>query len=641
MKKVLAYVFIGVLTSTTVRAQGISVKGDEQGMEIGKLDLQQDSAAVREALDGWWTASQKTLEKRMDWYSEARFGCFIHWGVYSLAGGEWNGKPVRGYAEHLMRSQKIPLDEYKERLVKPFNPVEFDADEWMRNVRDAGMRYFIITAKHHDGFAMYFSDAYPYDMRMTVYNRDPMKELRAAAKKYGIRFGFYYSHAFDWEYPDAPGNDWDYNNPGGDRILHGAAWWRSCPEFLPHAEKYVSEKSIPQIQELIRNYQPDIMWFDTPHKLPLYENIRILKAIRQLSPGTVVVNGRLVRFSENNFGDYANTGDRAACFFPVKDQYWEAIPTTNESYGYSKFDTSHKPSAHFIRLLADAASKGGNILMNVGPMGNGKWDETDVNIFRGVGDWLKVNGEAIYGNSKAGLPIQNWGVATRKGDRIYLHIYQWPKDGKLAVGGLSADIVKAYFVADKTAVVCEKSGDRDMLLQLPAACPDTVNTVVALQLKNADYKTDTRLLVPGETNILLTFDAQLSKGLTPGDGKKYRNYIQNWTRPDQSMTWNVRLAQPAACRISLEYNKVDRSDSGTIVVEIDGTPYRANYAPNRRAEDSEKLFVAAVDLAPGEHTIVLKGEQRLGKQYMRPMQLTLVISEPYRAYLSATSKILR
>ncbi len=618
------YTLVSILFVTAGYTQGVFNKGDEQGMEVGKLDLHQDSVAVREALDNWWTASLKTLEKRMDWYSEARFGCFIHWGVYSLAGGEWNGKSVRGYAEHLMRSQKIPLAEYKERFVKPFNPLEFDADEWMRNARDAGMRYFIITAKHHDGFAMYFSEAYPYDMRMTKYNRDPMKELRAAAKKYGIKFGFYYSHAFDWEHPDAPGNDWDYNNPGGDKLLHGANWWLNYPEFLPHAEKYVNEKSIPQVQELIRNYQPDIMWFDTPHKLPLYENIRILKAIRQLSPNTIVVNGRLVRFSGNNFGDYANTGDRAAYFFPVKDKYWEAIPTTNESYGYSKFDTSHKPSSHFIRLLASATAKGGNILMNVGPMGNGKWDEKDVKIFRGVGDWLKVNGEAIYDNLKTGLPVQNWGVTTRKDDRLYLHIYQWPKDGKLVVGGLSADVAKAYFVANKVAVTCEKSGDKDMLLQLPAACPDTVNTVVALQLKNVNYKTDNaRLLVSGETNILLTFDAKLSKGLTSGDGKKYRNYIQNWTRADQSMTWDVRLTKQASYRISVEYNKVDRTDSGTIVVEIDGKPYKANYAPNQRASDSEKLFVATVDLAPGGHTIVLKGDRYQGKQYMRPMQLTL------------------
>jgi len=624
MKKVFIYTIICALSVFSVSAQGVFNKGDEQGLEIGKLDLRQDSIAVYEAVNGWWKESQKTLEKRMDWYTDARFGCFIHWGPYSLPGGEWEGTPVRGYAEHLMRIRKIPLNDYREKVVKPFNPVGFDADEWMRHARDAGMRYFIITAKHHDGFAMFHSDAYPYDMRMTQFKRDPMKELRDAAKKYNIKFGFYYSHAFDWEHPDAPGNDWDYDNPGGDKLLHGANWWLNYPQFLPNATKYVNEKSIPQIQELIRNYQPDILWFDTPHKLPLYENVRILKAIRDLSPDAIVVNGRLARFSGGNLGDYTNTGDRAAFFFPVKDKYWESIPTTNESYGYSKFDLSHKTPAHFIRLLASATAKGGNILMNVGPMGNGKWDEIDVKIFRGVGDWLKVNGDAIYGNEKTGLPIQNWGVTTQKGDILNLHIYQYPKDGKLVVGGLSADVAKAYFVANKNAVTCEKLGDKDMLIRLPAACPDTVNTVVALQLRNINYKTDDkRLLVPNEKNILYTFDAQLSRGLSTGDGKQYRNYVQNWTHADQSMTWNVRLSQPAAYRFSVVYNKNNITDSGTIVVEINGKPHKANYPPIQRSANSEKLFVATVDLAPGEHTIVLKGERYAGREYMRPMELVL------------------
>jgi len=257
-------------------------------------------------------------------------------------------------------------------------------------------------------------------------------------------------------------------------------------------------------------------------------------------------------------------------------------------------------------------------------MGNGKWDEIDVNIFRGVGDWLKVNGEAIYGNAATGLPIQNWGVTTRKGDHLFLHIYQWPNDGRLVVGGLSADIAKAYFVANKNAVICEKMGDKDMLVRLPAACPDTVNTVIAIQLKNINYQTDNkRLLEPDKTNILLTFDAQLSRGLSTGDGKQYRNYVQNWTRADQSMTWNVRLLQPAAYRISIDYNKENRTDTGTVVVEINGVPYKANYVPNQSNVNSERLFVATVNLAPGEHTIVLKGERHEGRQYMRPMQLIL------------------
>jgi hypothetical protein len=309
------------------------------------LQLPQDEEAVRKAYEGWWKQSQKNLDERMEWYNEAKFGCFIHWGVYSVPGGIWKDKKTGGYTEHLMRSAKIPFSEYKEELVKPFNPVEFDAGEWIQHAIDAGMKYFIVTAKHHDGFAMYFSDAYPYDIRLTAFKRDPMAELREAARKRGIRFGFYYSQAFDWEHPDAPGNDWDFpEHPGGDKLIGGRDWWLTMPEYLVNADKYVTEKSIPQVQELIRKYDPDIMWFDTPHKLPLYLNIRILEAIREVDPeNKIVVNGRLVYFKDCNLGDYLNTGDRAAYFYPAEG-YWESIPTTNESYGFSKVDTYRKPA---------------------------------------------------------------------------------------------------------------------------------------------------------------------------------------------------------------------------------------------------------------------------------------------------------
>ncbi|MDR2473573.1 MAG: alpha-L-fucosidase [Tannerella sp.] len=593
-------------------------------LSLGRFDLPLDSIAATEALSGWWAESQKQLDRRMAWYNEAKFGCFIHWGVYSLAGGEWQGAPVRGYAEHLMRIKKIPLEQYKQQLVEPFNPVDFDAEEWMRHARDAGMKYFIVTAKHHDGFAMYFSDAYPYDMRQTAFNRDPMRELRAAARKYGLKFGFYYSHAFDWEHPDAPGNDWDYDNPGGDKNRANPDWWLWKPDFLPRADKYVTEKSIPQILELIRLYKPDIMWFDTPAKLPLYQNIRILKAIREVAPETLVINGRLARFGAQNLGDYANTGDRAAYFPPVQSKYWESIPTTNESYGYSRYDLSHKPAAHFIRLLASAAAKGGNILMNVGPMGNGKWDEIDVNIFKEIGAWLKINGSSIYGVTSAGIPQQNWGVITRKNNSLYLHVYKYPAEGKLIIGGLSAYISKAYLLASKKPVSIAKLGDNDMILTLPMQCPDTVNTVVVLNLKKSEFRVgDKRLLEPDDVNELLVFDADVSKGLSFGDGKTNRNYIANWNSSDRTIQWKVRLLKPASYAVSINYNKVAATDAGTVFVEIDGKDYVSNYSPSAKLLESEQIDICTVTLDAGEHTIILKGGNFNGSQYLRPMSLLL------------------
>ena len=214
------------------------------------------------------------LDKRMRWFDNARFGMFIHWGVYSPLGCSWNGKRYNGYGEHIQRMARIPVEVYKKEVAARFNPEEFDAEEWIRIAKETGMGYFIITSKHHDGFAMYDSKVSDYNIvKATPFGRDPMKELRDACRKAGIKFGFYYSHAFDWGEKDGVGNDWDYDNPGGDKLLGGRNWWETRKEFLPVARKYVDEKAIPQIRELIANYDPDIMWYDTPHKLPMEESV--------------------------------------------------------------------------------------------------------------------------------------------------------------------------------------------------------------------------------------------------------------------------------------------------------------------------------------------------------------------------------
>jgi len=623
--------------------------GGEQGLEPGNMDLQQDYNAVRDALNGWWKESQKTLHDRMDWYSEAKFGCFVHWGPYSVLGGEWNGRRYSGYAEHIMRMAKIPVAEYKDKVVKPFDPSEFNADEWMRQVAKTGMKYFVITAKHHDGFAMWHSDAYrprsdypsydatcpTYDMRMTSFdkNRDPMAELRAAAKKHGIKFGFYYSHAFDWEHPFAPGNDWDdfmgingFNagkNPGGDRLLGTEKWWNNAvyKGFLGSADYYVNSKSLKQIEELAKKYDPDIMWFDTPHKLPLYQNIAICRRLREFKPD-IVINGRLARWDGHNLGDYANFSDRAAFIFPLADEYWETIPTTNNSYGYSSTDNSHKPPEHFIRLMATAASKGGNVLMNVGPMGSGKWDPRDISIFNAIGAWMDKNGESIYGTTRTNdIPIPNWGAITKKGNNLYLHVHQWPSDGALWLGSLSADIQSVRILSTGQMLTHSQHG-KDILISVLADCPDPASTVVVLTLKGSYKAFPQRLLDPSAKNELHAFDAILNGAFSRGDGKVNNNYLYNWISTDQYLTWNVSLREPKAFIFSLGYN--GSGSAGVVTLEIDGVGYDMDYpsAP-LNALGSVSPPEGAIALAAGDHVIRLIGKSS-GGDFLRPKTLTLV-----------------
>jgi alpha-L-fucosidase len=586
-----------------------------------------DDKAIEEALRGWWTASMKSHDQRIAWWRDAQFGCFIHWGVYSSFGGEWKGKPFRGYAEHMMRSQKIPLAEYKEKVVSVFNPIKFNADEWVRLIKAAGMKYVIITAKHHDGFAMYPSAVTRYNIRdATPFKRDPIGELAAACRRSGIRFGFYYSHAFDWEHPDAPGNDWDYDNPGGDKGLHGGVqWYDQHPELLTKARRYVDEKAIPQIVELLKNYHPDILWFDTPSKLPLSENLRILKVVRATDL-KVVVNGRLARGQGHSFGDYKNTGDRAAELVPTEGD-WETIPTTNESYGYHKYDLSHKPPAHFIQLLAKAAARGGNVLMNIGPMGNGQIDPKDQEILRGIGKWMAANGSSIYRSERTPLPIQAWGESTRKGNTLYLHVFDWPRDGKLIVGGLKSSVARAYLLSDakRQPLHSTRLNENDVVINVPTAAPNPADTVVTVEIKNGMEVNPVRLIASRDTNnVLRAFDGELhGKGLRFGDGKAPRAYVFEWKDPQDWVGWKIRMNEPSEFDVSLKYTTGSTANRGSYNVTIGDQVLKTKVEPTTDENQAATATLGRVKLNAGEYEIMVKPLDIQGGELMRMFHLAL------------------
>ena len=599
-------------------------KGDED-TEMFNRAKQREQKVIDEAVNGWWAASMKTADQRIAWWREARFGMFVHWGVYSLPAGEWKGKVVKGYAEHIMRSQRIPRSEYLE-LAHQFNPVNFNADEWISTAKKAGMRYFIITAKHHDGFAMYDSKVSDYNIvQQTPFKRDPMEELSKACKKYGVKFGFYYSHAFDWEHPDAPGNDWDYDNPGGDSLLHGGKnWYDVHPELLPKAVKYVNEKAIPQIKELLTKYHPDIIWFDTPLKLPLSENIRILKAIRETDPN-VVVNGRLASSANLQFGDYKNTADRPAEFAPVQGN-WEGIPTTNESYGYHKYDKSHKPVSFFVRILAKAASRGGNLLMNIGPMGNGLMDVNDITILKGIGKWMDVNGESIYGTDRTPLALQSWGVTTQKKEKLYLHVFDWPATGKLIIGGLKNDIRKAYLLSDpsKKPLKVERINPLDLSLTIPTVAPDNINSVIVLETSNP-LKTDTvRLLSNNSSNRLLVFDGEIhGKDFRFADGKANRYFVENWKHKEQKISWTARLNTATTYQVTLKYVGSKDSEGIFKLIADQKTINQYQIKASEKSSSVISLELGTLSLDKGIHHLTIEPVEITKTELMKPLEITL------------------
>lgn len=593
-------------------------------------------APAREAL----VPTPAERDARLGWWRDARFGMFIHWGVYSGLSGTWQGKAYGGYGEHIQRMAKIPIPVYHREVAGSFNPTGFDADAWIRLAKEAGMGYFVITAKHHDGFAMFDSKVSDATIvKATPFARDPMVELRDACRRHGLKFGFYYSHAFDWGEADGPGNDWDFSNPGGDRLLGGAEWWKTTPDFLPHARRYVDAKSIPQILELIRNYDPDILWFDTPHKLPPEENRRILAAVRAAKP-SLVINGRLI----GGLGDYVSTCDRPAEFPPHAGD-WEGIPTTNESYGYNANDRSHKPAAHFIRLLAKSAARGGNELLNIGPRGDGLIDPADTAILRGIGAWWSVNGSSIRGTTRTPLAVQAWGESTRKGDALYLHVFEWPKSGRLVVGGLRSEVRRAYLLSAPDQPLETRRAGLDVTVSVPTAAPDATDSVVILECAGEPLADPARLLSTEiAANSLHVYDGALQGGLRYSPGKRGDDRVLNWTRPTDAVLWTVRVTEPASFDLAIHYDapaatksaKVVEGDAGkelaaaqsgaggTYAVELDG---RAIDGTVRRG-DLLSDALGVITLEPGEHVLRVTSREITGKELFRLRQLSLTPRAP-------------
>jgi alpha-L-fucosidase len=559
-------------------------------------------------------------DARVAWHRDARFGCFVHWGVYSGPAGEWKGRKGGTYSEHLMRSLEIPRAVYLEEIVRPFNPAGFDADAWVKLMRDAGMKYLVITAKHHDGFAMYPSKVSSYNLTAaTAFKRDPMAELSAACKKHGLRFGFYYSHAWDWEHPDAIGNFWDYGKPGGE-----SGWWTQHPGLVPRAAKYVEEKSIPQIRELIAMYHPDIIWFDTSSKTPPELCRRILEAMRAAGP-EVVINSRI---GGGPYGDYRSTADRPA-YFPEVPNHWEAIPTTNESYGYKPGDTSHKPPAHFIRLLASAVGKGGNILMNIGPRGDGTIAPEDQAILRGIGAWMQRNGESIYGCDRSPLPVQPWGASTRRGDRLYLHVFHWPADGKLLVGGLRSNPVGAHLLHATGELAVNRLNADDLELTLPAAAPDATDSVIVLDFP-AQIAADKsiRLAPAGPATTLHVMDGRLDgPGIRYGDGKTNRDVTEEWSGAEAAVTWVVRVPAAAKFKVGVQYNTLGQDNTGAFTLAAAGQSLVGRVTPTENVNTFRTDGIGELSLPAGVHTLVMRATAIAGGNLMRLRRLELTPSE--------------
>jgi alpha-L-fucosidase len=411
-----------------------------------------------------------TRDQRMKWWRDARFGMFIHWGVYAVPAGKWKGQEVkRSGAEWIMNRGKIPVADYQ-KLPAQFNPTKFDATAWVDLAKQAGMKYIVITAKHHDGFAMYRSKVDPFNIYdATPFKRDPLRELVDAAKKAGIKLGFYYSQAQDWNHRGgaASGGHWDPQAQDGSM------------------DEYLDKIAVPQVKELLSSYGPvSVLWWDTPADMTVARGEKFTSALA-LAPN-LVVNNRL--WKTKTGGDF-ETPEQKIPAAAMANKDWETCMTINGTWGFRAGDENWKSTETLVRNLIDIGSKGGNFLLNVGPTAEGVIPEPSVERLRQVGAWMKVNGDAIYGTT--GSPLATppaWGRITKRmgpaGGTIYLHVFDWPKDGKLTVtglGDLGAKIGAATLLATgKKLAVGNQAGQ--ITITVPTQAPDAISSTIALQV---------------------------------------------------------------------------------------------------------------------------------------------------------------
>jgi len=479
--KAMCHRFAGVLLFAIVSlglAQGQTEKPVVQPVKHPVLSIQDtETSAQRDA--------------RMAWWREARFGMFIHWGLYSIPAGVWDGKPVPGNGEWIMNNGNIPVAQYK-ALAPKFNPAGFNAHDIVALAKSAGMKYIIITAKHHDGFAMFDSKVDPFNIvDASPFHRDPLRELAEECRKQGIKLGFYYSQAQDWT---APGGAALKLGTGSNQPL-GYHWDQAQ---VGDFSTYLHTKAIPQIKELLTNYGdfPAVVWFDTPTRNMTPALAAEIVVLLNEHPN-LIWNNRLG-------GDYKGDTETPEQVIPANGypgRDWESCMTINGTWGYKSNDTNFKSTEILLRNLIDIASKGGNYLLNIGPDSHGVVPGPEAERLHEMGRWLAVNGEAIYNTqptlfgAEAGsfsatekdkngkpkfIPAWDWRSTTTP-TKIYIELFTWP-NGSFHLDSVSRNITRAYLLADhsrKPLKLIRSGGALD--IQLPPKSLDPIATVLVLE----------------------------------------------------------------------------------------------------------------------------------------------------------------
>ena len=483
-------------------------------------------------------------------FTDGNYAMFIHWGIYSNLACEWKGKTYYGISEHILVREKIPPDEYMKEAGN-FNPVKFDAKEIVQLAKDAGMKYIIITSKHHDGFAMFYSKVNKFNIvDATPFARDPMKELSLACKEAGLGFGFYYSHFQDWTTPG--GGNGPKTDATGKEITF---------------DEYFKAKCFPQVNEITTEYGPiQLIWFDTPGNIDKKYAQQLVDLVHKNQP-KALVSGRV----GYDLGDYQTFGDMEVPKENIPG-LWESVDVTNDSWGYSSFDQNWKSTKEILTNLVSTVARGGTYMMNIGPKGDGSIPQQAATALRTAGDWIKRYPQVVYGvDASPWKHILPWGDVTVRDNKLYLSIYQWPSNGHLFLPGLETEIASANLLQGKDAKPVNYRKVNDWLdITVPCQAPEKLISVIEITLKDKP-KVSTAFGI--DPSVATTIPANFAKvELCEKKQKDWMEKYGEWKHVMQiskwknnaKATWEVNVQKLGDYMVELNY-----SGKGRLVLSVE------------------------------------------------------------------------
>jgi alpha-L-fucosidase len=530
---------------------------------------------------GYLTTGQELTNKRAEWFTDSRFGMFIHWGVYSGAEGYWKGEKLRydnDYAEWIYYRNRIDRSEYL-TLLKKFHWEEIDPEEWVLLAKQAGMKYITITAKHHDGFALWNSEVSDYDVYdHTAPPRDIIRDLSEACQKHGLKLGLYYSHWVDWEHP----NGWDHS-----KEIYGI----SAEDY----DDYWQKKVIPQMRELLTNYGPiGIIWFDMwiHHSKTVVTKdqlIQLKEMIRELQPDCLI-NSRLgLSVEEDRDVDFQTLGDNELGR-TKKDHPFQTSATVAHSWGYHATDTEWKSTTTLLNSLINNVSLNGNFMLNIGPRANGDVPFEIEHRLLDMGQWLKINGESIYGCEAFNLPkdMHDWGRITSKkidGDkfRLYLHIRNWPLGQMINLTGVKSKPEKIYLLADKQKKGLEFVYNEVVTtISLPHMPPDPYISVIVVEYEAKPEVNEGIVAKSVSGGFLLT-----PRNFSSAEGKEAITLpqkfgsIPEYLKVDHASEyyWKIYIDKPGKVYVDISYSYQGKQNGGDIIATLNGSDLKHEIQP--------------------------------------------------------------